>query len=105
MIETRAGDQQLEGIANPPNTTMRWVICVDPTPGEVDALAAAFDIHPLAVEDIQTRNQRPKVDEYEDRRQIFVVLRREELQQFTPTVRTPARVVGESPRRVLATNR
>ena len=74
MIETRAGDQQLEGIANPPNATMRWVICVDPTPGEVDELAAAFDIHPLAVEDIQTRNQRPKVDEYEDRRQLFVVL-------------------------------
>ena len=74
MIETRAGDQLLEGIANPPNATMRWVLAVDPSPAEVDELAAAFNIHPLAVEDIQTRNQRPKVDEYEDRKQIFVVL-------------------------------
>ena len=74
VIETRAGDQRLDGIAAPPGATMRWVMCVDPTPGEVDELAAAFDIHPLAVEDIETRNQRPKVDEYEDRRQIFVVL-------------------------------
>ena len=38
-------------------------------------------------------------------RQLFVVLRREELAQFTPTVRTQARIVGETARRVLATNR
>jgi magnesium transporter len=74
VIETRAGDQRLEGIPSLPNATMRWVVCVDPTPGEIDELAAAFDMHPLVVEDIQTRNQRPKVDEYEDRHQIFVVL-------------------------------
>lgn len=74
MIETRAGDQRFDGIASPPGATMRWVVCVEPTPAEIDELAATFDIHPLAVEDIQTRNQRPKVDEYEDRKQIFVVL-------------------------------
>jgi magnesium transporter len=74
VIETRVGDRRLEGIASPPGATMRWILCVDPTPGEVDELATAFDIHPLAVEDIQTRNQRPKVDLYEDRHQIFIVL-------------------------------
>ncbi len=72
MIETRAGDRQYPGIASPPDAPMRWVICVDPTPEEVEELARAFHIHPLAVEDIQTRNQRPKVDEYGD--QLFVVV-------------------------------
>jgi magnesium transporter len=72
VIETRACDRRYPGIASPPDAPMRWVVCVDPTPDEVEELARAFHIHPLAVEDIQTRNQRPKLDRYGD--QLFVVL-------------------------------
>ena len=38
-------------------------------------------------------------------RQVFTVMRREELARFAPSVRTQVRVVGETPRRVLASNR
>jgi magnesium transporter len=73
VIETRILDQRFDGIAPaPPDGAMRWVSCVAPTPEELAALQREFDIHPLAIEDIQTRNQRPKVDEYGD--QLFVVL-------------------------------
>jgi magnesium transporter len=72
VIETRTRDRRYPGIASPPDAPMRWVICVEPTPEEVEELAVAFHIHPLAVEDIQTRNQRPKLDRYGD--QLFVVL-------------------------------
>jgi magnesium transporter len=73
VIETRIGDRRVDGIAPAPEGGgMRWVISVAPAPAELEELARVFHIHPLAVEDIQNRNQRPKVDEYGD--QLFVVL-------------------------------
>ncbi|MGI0129145.1 MAG: CorA family divalent cation transporter, partial [Thermoplasmata archaeon] len=72
VIETRCGDRRFPGLTAPPDAEMRWVVCVDPSPEEIEELASAFHLHPLVVEDIQTRDQRPKVDEYGD--QLFVVL-------------------------------
>jgi magnesium transporter len=72
MIETYLPGRRVEGLAPADPGGTRWVQCVAPTPDEIERLAHEFHIHPLAVEDIQTRNQRPKVDDYGS--QIFVVL-------------------------------
>jgi magnesium transporter len=51
---------------------LTWVHLDTPTPEEAIALAARFGWHPLDVEDVLSKRQRPKVDEYADYR--FVVL-------------------------------
>jgi magnesium transporter len=49
-----------------------WVFCEAPAVAEVHAIAARFDVHPLAVEDLLNSNQRPKLDDYGH--QLFIVL-------------------------------
>src|ERR671937_1242392 len=51
---------------------LTWVHLDSPTSEEATALAERFGWHPLDVEDVLSKRQRPKVDEYEDYR--FVVL-------------------------------
>ncbi len=51
---------------------LTWVHLERPTQGEMSVLAERFGWHPLDVEDVLSRRQRPKIDEYEDYR--FVVL-------------------------------
>jgi magnesium transporter len=51
---------------------LTWVHLDSPTKEEAEALAARFDWHPLDVEDILSKRQRPKIDEYPD--YLFVVL-------------------------------
>jgi magnesium transporter len=51
---------------------LTWVHLDTPTSEEATALAERFGWHPLDVEDVLSKRQRPKVDEYEDYR--FVVL-------------------------------
>jgi magnesium transporter len=41
-----------------------WVGLHDPTQDELDRVAAAFELHPLAVEDALKAHQRPKLDHY-----------------------------------------
>jgi magnesium transporter len=41
-----------------------WVDAVDPTSDELTKLQKQLDLHDLAVEDVQQRNQRPKLDIY-----------------------------------------
>lgn len=72
MIETYLPGRRVEGLAPAEPGCTRWVQCLAPSPEEIERLAREFHIHPLAVEDIQTRNQRPKVDDYGS--QLFVVL-------------------------------
>jgi magnesium transporter len=48
-----------------------WLDVVDPTAEDIRLLAEEFSFHPLAIEDITRRHQRPKVDFYEG--VIFVV--------------------------------
>jgi magnesium transporter len=50
-----------------------WVGLHDPTEAELDEVAAAFDLHPLAVEDAVHAHQRPKLERYEG--SLFLVLK------------------------------
>ncbi len=47
-------------------TEILWIDAQDPTPEEMNELAARFGWHPLSIEDALRVNQRPKVDAYED---------------------------------------
>jgi magnesium transporter len=51
---------------------LTWIHHDSPTSEEATALAERFGWHPLDVEDVLSKRQRPKVDEYDDYR--FVVL-------------------------------
>ncbi len=51
---------------------LRWVNIERPTRADRAWLEEHFDFHPLDYEDVFSRNQRPKVDEYPD--YLFVVL-------------------------------
>lgn len=48
-----------------------WVDIVDVTEDELALITAEFDLHPLAVDDVRHRNQRPKIDLYPSH--IFIV--------------------------------
>jgi magnesium transporter len=48
-----------------------WVDVQDPGPAELSMLLEEFGFHPLALEDVATGQQRPKVDEYKG--YVFVV--------------------------------
>src|SRR4051812_45659466 len=51
---------------------LRWINIERPGPNEQAWLEEHFDFHPLAYEDVQSRNQRPKIDEFDD--YLFIVL-------------------------------
>jgi magnesium transporter len=51
---------------------LRWINIEEPRPADQGWLEERFDFHPLDYEDVFSRNQRPKVDEYDD--YLFIVL-------------------------------
>ena len=51
----------------------RWVDVRSATGEQVEELGEEFDLHPLVIEDVKSRIQRPKVDVYED--YLFIVLK------------------------------
>jgi magnesium transporter len=53
---------------------LTWVNVVAPDVETAQGLAERFGWHPLDVEDIVSRRQRPKVDDYEDEGYLFTVL-------------------------------
>lgn len=53
---------------------LTWVNVVSPDLEAAQALAERFGWHPLDVEDIVSKRQRPKVDDYEDDGYLFAVL-------------------------------
>ena len=53
---------------------LTWVNVVSPDVETAQELAERFGWHPLDVEDIVSKRQRPKVDDYEDEGYLFVVL-------------------------------
>jgi len=66
---------QDEPFADPATITsngIRWIHIPKPRQAAQDWLEERFEFHPLDYEDIYSRNQRPKVDRYDD--YIFVVL-------------------------------
>lgn len=55
-----------------PERGLLWLDVAEPAREDLDFLAGALDLHPLVVEDLEHRNQRPKMDEYPNL--LFVVL-------------------------------
>ncbi|MGH2475354.1 MAG: magnesium transporter CorA family protein, partial [Candidatus Limnocylindrales bacterium] len=51
---------------------LRWIHIEEPRLAHRDWLEANFDFHPLDFEDVYSRNQRPKLDQYDD--YVFIVL-------------------------------
>lgn len=51
---------------------LTWIYIEKPTNQDVDYLAKEFNFHPLNLDDLLSRVQRPKIDEYEDH--LFIVL-------------------------------
>lgn len=51
---------------------VRWINIEQPRPSHRAWLEERFDFHPLDYEDVFSRNQRPKIDEYDD--YLFIVL-------------------------------
>jgi magnesium transporter len=58
VVETRPGPAELRAGG------VTWVNLLAPTTGEAQLLASRFGWHPLDVEDVLSRRQRPKVDVY-----------------------------------------
>ena len=54
-----------------------WLDSMDPTDEDLAVLQKAFDLHPLTIEDVKQRHQRPKVEIFKE--YAFVVLRPIEL--------------------------
>src|SRR6516162_2903196 len=53
---------------------LTWIHLDSPTLEAAQALAERFGWHPLDVEDVMSRRQRPKVDAYDDERYLFAIL-------------------------------
>ncbi|MFT4009993.1 MAG: magnesium and cobalt transport protein CorA [Nocardioidaceae bacterium] len=64
--------ERLRSIARRPGEFV-WIGLFDPDTGEMDRVAAAFKLHPLAVEDSVHAHQRPKVERFGET--MFVVLK------------------------------
>jgi len=60
------------GLVDPRPGQLLWVHCEAPDDPELNAIAARFHVHPLAIEDLRNSNQRPKLDDYGN--QLFLVL-------------------------------
>ena len=56
---------ELRGLLADPETRV-WVDCTDPTPELVKSVADVLGLHPLVAEDIIERNQRAKVETFDD---------------------------------------
>lgn len=53
---------------------LTWVDVIYPTRDEVHAIGEHYSFHPLQVEDVLSRIQRPKLDDNEDEEYVFLVL-------------------------------
>jgi magnesium transporter len=51
---------------------LRWIYIESPRSADRDWLEEHFEFHPLDYEDVYSRNQRPKLDQYDD--YVFIVL-------------------------------
>ncbi len=65
----------LEALRREPadNTDFLWIGLHDPTQAEFDGVDSELKLHPLAVEDVLSGNQRAKIERYDDT--MFVVLK------------------------------
>lgn len=65
-------EQRDVGVRSITEGKLTWFYIEKPTSNEVEFLAQRFHFHPLDLDDILSRLQRPKIDEYEDH--LFMVL-------------------------------
>jgi magnesium transporter len=78
---TRARSSDGEALARPEPRVeevsangLTWIHLDSPTLEEAELLQQRFGWHPLDLEDVMSRRQRPKIDEYTDEGYLFVVL-------------------------------
>jgi len=71
VIEGPPSRRRGSGVVEPV-VPFRWVNIERATPLEAAWLAEHYEFHPLDLEDVLSRNQRPKIDEYPD--YLFIVL-------------------------------
>jgi magnesium transporter len=64
--EPRLAEQRADGLT--------WIHLDAPTSDEATELAARFGWHPLDIEDVLSKRQRPKIDEYSEEGYLFAVL-------------------------------
>jgi magnesium transporter len=69
MSSVERKEQNIRSITN---GKLTWFYIEKPTSKEVEFLAQRFHFHPLDLDDVLSRIQRPKIDEYED--YLFMVL-------------------------------
>jgi magnesium transporter len=70
-----ADDGPPEAVSDPEileGAGLRWIHIESPRTADRDWLEEHFDFHPLDYEDVYSRNQRPKLDQYDD--YVFIVL-------------------------------
>ncbi len=67
-----SGEAPVAAVAQIEDNGLRGIHIERPKLAEREWLAEHFDFHPLAFEDLVSRNQRPKVDVYDD--YLFIVL-------------------------------
>jgi magnesium transporter len=65
-------EQREQGVRSITEGKLTWFYIDKPTSSEVEFLAQRFHFHPLDLDDVLSRIQRPKIDEYED--YLFMVL-------------------------------
>lgn len=56
----------------PEDGTLVWLDVDRPSPKDFEVLTREFNLHPLAIEDVQKPHQRPKLDQYSDLRLIVL---------------------------------
>jgi magnesium transporter len=71
-LEARAPEREEPRVEIIETPGLRWINIERPRPVDQGWLEERFEFHPLDYEDVFSRNQRPKVDEYDD--YLFVVL-------------------------------
>lgn len=68
VVPEDAQDRRREIVHN----GLRWIDIQNATQADIDELGAEFDFHPLVLDDVLSRVQRPKLDNYE--RYLFIVM-------------------------------
>jgi magnesium transporter len=68
----KAVEQKELNISSISEGKLTWIYMEKPSANEVEFLAQNFHFHPLNLDDVLSRIQRPKIDEYEDH--LFIVL-------------------------------
>ena len=61
--------KEIDTLRSQPDTVV-WLDIASPTASDLALLRDEFDLHPLALEDLEKRKQRPKIDAYDDQQMI-----------------------------------